>query len=82
MQVVLYTRQDCPLCDEAHDLLVQAGLRPQLRDVDQQPELIKCFGNCVPVVEINGKIRFRGRIHAGLLRRLLRGEAGKTSFLT
>lgn len=73
MDVVLYTRRGCHLCDEAHQLLTAHGLAPELIDVDADPELRERFNECVPVVEIDGKIRFRGRVDEVLLRRLLVG---------
>ena len=71
-RVTLYTRQGCHLCDDALALLREFGLEPHLVDVDASPELRKRFDTCVPVVEIDGKIRFRGRVDRVLLRRLLR----------
>ncbi len=70
-QVVLYTRNGCCLCDDALKLLQQEGIHPNVVDIDQQPELRAKFTTCVPVVEIDGKVRFRGRVNAVLLRRLL-----------
>jgi glutaredoxin len=70
-QVILYTRQGCHLCDDAHALLVRHGLRPQLVDIDADPALRARYTDCVPVVEIDGQERFRGRINEVLLRRLL-----------
>jgi glutaredoxin len=72
-KVVLYTRKGCHLCDEAHDLLIAHGLAPECIDVDDHPALRERFDECVPVVEIDGKIRFRGHIDPILLRRLLEG---------
>ena len=72
-QVILYTRQGCHLCDEAQSTLRSHGLVPQMVDVDQDDNLKARFDTCVPVVEINGKVRFRGRVDEVLLRRLLRG---------
>ena len=40
-------------------------------DVDSDPELVARFSTCVPVVEFDGKVRFRGRINEFLLRRLI-----------
>jgi glutaredoxin len=74
IKTVLYTRQGCHLCDDAQALLVQHGLRPQIVDIDADPKLRQQFNECVPVVEINGKVRFRGRINAVLLSRLLSME--------
>jgi glutaredoxin len=72
--VVLYTRQGCHLCHEAERLLGGYGLHPRLIDIDAEPELLARFDTCVPVVEINGRIRFRGRIDELLLRRLIYAE--------
>jgi glutaredoxin len=69
--VVLYTRQGCCLCNEAEVVLMRHGLRPRLVDIDASAELREQFTNCVPVVEIDGKIRFRGRVNEVLLKRLL-----------
>jgi len=72
--VILYTRVGCHLCDDARDLLEQHGLTPQLIDIDRDNKLANEYGNCVPVVEIDGRVRFRGRVNPVLLRRLLRGS--------
>jgi len=69
--VVLYTRVGCHLCDQAKALLLRHGLEPQEVDIDHNAGLREKFDHCVPVVEIDGKIRFRGRIDEVLLRRLL-----------
>lgn len=73
--VVLYTRNGCHLCNEAAALLVDHGLDPQTIDIDADPSLKEKFDVCVPVVEINGKVRFRGRVDPVLLRRLLAGRS-------
>ena len=72
MHVVIYTRNGCHLCEEAEALLVAQGIAPLLIDVDADEALRDRFNECVPVVEIDGKIRFRGRVDPVLLRRLLR----------
>lgn len=72
--VVLYTRQGCHLCDVAHQLLREHGVEPKCVDIDADASLRQRFNECVPVVEIDGKIRFRGRIEPTLLRRLLAGR--------
>jgi glutaredoxin len=73
MNVVMYTRVGCHLCEDAQRLLLDVGLTPQLVDIDGDPELVERFNECVPVVEVDGKIRFRGRIEPVLLRRLVAG---------
>jgi len=71
-EVILYTRRDCHLCEAAHELLSKHGLDPKIVDIDAYPTLQKRFDTCVPVVEIDGRIRFRGHVHPVLLRRILR----------
>src|SRR5262249_29421834 len=79
MRVVVYTRQDCHLCDEAADFLrreqARLGFQLQWIDVDEDEGLKALHGDWVPVVEINGQVRFRGRINPVLWQRLLKGQA-------
>ena len=69
--VVLFTRQKCPLCDDALVILQRYALIARVIDIDQHPSLKRKFDTCVPVVKIDGQIRFRGRINEVLLRRVL-----------
>ena len=76
-QIMFYTRSGCHLCDEARAILDQYDdYLPPTReiDIDTDRELIEQFGTSVPVVEIDGKIRFRGCIDEILLRRLIEGS--------
>lgn len=75
-RAILYTRQGCHLCEEALAVLRRHGLAPELVDIDTDPELLARYDACVPVVVIDGRERFRGRIDERLLLRLLR--AAKT----
>ncbi|PQO47801.1 glutaredoxin family protein [Blastopirellula marina] len=78
-QVVIYTRQGCHLCDDAAQLVEPLVSDITYIDIDADPALAQKFNTCVPVVEINGKIRFRGKVSPMLLKRLLQAEAGKTA---
>jgi glutaredoxin len=69
--VILYTRQGCHLCQDALAVLKRHGLDPRLIDIDADPVLRERYNECVPVVEINGKVRFRGRVNEVLLSRLV-----------
>ncbi len=71
MNVILYTRTGCHLCDVAYEVLVEHGLQPHKVDIDADTSLRKRFDTCVPVVEIDGKIRFRSQVNPVLLKRLL-----------
>lgn len=72
--LTFYTKENCPLCEEATETLEDYTpyLPPAERiDIYSDPKLIEKFGTCVPVVVLDGKIRFRGRINQVLLRRLI-----------
>jgi len=73
-KVIIYTRTGCHLCDDAIDLVRQQQVHPILIDIDADPQLREQFNVCVPVVEIEGKIRFRGKVDPVLLRRTIRAE--------
>jgi glutaredoxin len=75
MNVTLYTREGCHLCEEAHDVLLHHGLDPVMVDIDADPALRDKWNTCVPVVEFDGKVRFRGRVDVVLLRRLLTAQS-------
>lgn len=75
-RVIVYSRVNCHLCEEAKELLGEYGrYLPIVEeiDIDEDPVLRERFTTSVPVVEIDGKIRFRGRISERLLRRLIEG---------
>jgi hypothetical protein len=70
----LFTRKNCHLCDDAIAVLLGfQGTLPAIEviDIDDSRELMRQFGESVPVVEINGKIRFRGAVNSQLLQRLI-----------
>ncbi len=75
-RITLYTRTNCPLCDEAADVLTDHShwLPPAEEvDIDSDPQLAQRFDTCVPVVACDGELRFRGRVDETLLRRLIEG---------
>ncbi|MDB5385671.1 MAG: Glutaredoxin [Planctomycetaceae bacterium] len=77
-RIRVYSRAECHLCDVALELLADsqyaAYLPPvEVVDIDADPELRQRFGQLVPAVEFDGKIRFTGRIDEILLRRLIEG---------
>lgn len=71
MKVIVYTRPGCHLCDETIELLAEYGLRVSKLNIDDDPTLRARYNTCIPVVEIDGQERFRGRIERVLLERLL-----------
>src|SRR5437660_8225732 len=75
-QVVLYTRRGCHLCEKVWEQLEVArryyGFALAAVDVDSDPLLAAEHGLHVPVVAVNGKVRFRGVVNPVLLDRLFR----------
>ncbi len=67
IELVLYTRAHCPLCDEMKAVLARARVRPPFRlrevDVDGDAELVARHGRSLPVLEIAGRAAFKGRLH-------------------
>ena len=71
----LVTRAGCHLCDTAHEQLEAArqrwGFRLAVIDIDTDEGLVTQYCEWVPVVTVNGKVRFRGQVNEVLLTRLL-----------
>lgn len=75
LRFTFITRAGCHLCDDARVLIETAkdrhGFQLDIVDVDASPELVGRYGECVPVVLVNDKLRFRGRVNPVLLQRIL-----------
>jgi glutaredoxin len=74
----VYTRAQCCCCHKAIDLLKDAQKRHGFSiaeiDIDTDPDLVAKYNTEVPVVAVNGKVRFRGVVNPSLLERLLIAE--------
>ena len=62
MDIVLYTRRGCHLCEAAEDLLSQVGVHVRLVDVDAVTALRDRYGLRVPVLELDGQPIAEGRL--------------------
>ncbi len=71
-ETIVYTRNGCCLCKDAFRILAKHGFQPKFVDIDGDSRLVELYGDQIPVVVMNGKVRFRGRVNESLLRRLLR----------
>src|SRR5262249_43846560 len=82
-RVRLYTRAGCHLCDDAFATLAATqarwGFALETVDVDTDAKLVELYGESVPVVCVNDRVRFRGAVNPVLLERLLRAEAGRST---
>ncbi|MDE0186611.1 MAG: glutaredoxin family protein [Candidatus Poribacteria bacterium] len=72
----LYTKPDCPLCDDAKDLLnaVAADSQIQIEEIDITSNLglFTKYKDTIPVLEMNGKRMFEHRIDVRVLKRKLK----------
>jgi glutaredoxin len=79
----VYTRAQCCCCHKALDLLkeyqARSGFAIEEVDVDGDPDLVAKYDTEVPVVAVNGKVRFRGVVNPALLQRLLLAESRNPS---
>lgn len=81
IDVILYTRKQCALCDEAKSAISEAssryGLRVAMRevDIDRDPALRDRFTDDVPVIYINGTEAFRHRVQPEDFARFVRQPA-------
>ena len=79
--VILYTREGCHCCHEAKASLVAegagVGFDLSIVDIDQDEEAKRLYDLEVPVVSIDGRVRFRGQINVVLLRRALRAASSE-----
>jgi glutaredoxin len=76
-RLVIYTREECHLCDEAKALLTEyLEYLPEIEevDIDTDPQLQERYGTKIPVVEFDGRPHFFGHVDEHLLRRLIEGN--------
>jgi glutaredoxin len=74
MTVTLYTRAQCCCCQSAREVLegYQETHGFTLEEVDaSDPSLEALIGPTVPVIAVDGKVRFRGEVKRVLFERLL-----------
>ncbi len=74
IEVVLYTRAGCHLCDEAKQVLRDEGVEFSTVDIDSDAGLRALYNEEVPVVFIGGRKAFKYHVDRRELRkRLARG---------
>jgi 4a-hydroxytetrahydrobiopterin dehydratase len=64
IDVTLYTRRDCPLCEKAKAAMRASGAAVRISevDVDGSSTLQELYSNDVPVIFVDGKEAFRHRV--------------------
>jgi hypothetical protein len=79
MQLTLYGRKDCCLCDEmagvVAEVAAERGLAVAKVDVDDDPALARAYGDEVPVLCLGERRLVSGRVSARALRAMLTRHA-------
>lgn len=81
LRLTLYTRTNCPLCDEALDALARARkefggkLEFDVVDIEGDERLAKEYGELIPVVTCGDEVLFIGKVSIHRLKTML-GDAG------
>jgi len=74
LEIVLYGRKNCKLCDEVEESIRCLGaiypLRLQVVDIESDPALHEEFMLVIPAVEIDGEVVFRSITHVVTLSEL------------
>jgi hypothetical protein len=80
MQLTLYGRKDCCLCDDMAEVVAvvaaERGLEMVKVDVDEDPALAAAYGHEVPVLCLGSRRVVSGRVSARALRALLARQLG------
>jgi glutaredoxin len=74
VSLVLVSRQDCHLCDQALSILRELGFEPDLVDVDADPHLFALYDWRVPVILSDERVVAEGRITRDQLEKALKAS--------
>ncbi len=79
--VTIYSKPECHLCHEAKEAILRLSpfeLEIKEINIQEDPDLMRAYGEEIPVVFIGGKKAFKGRVEERRLIRLLREAASQT----
>ncbi|MCX8003023.1 MAG: glutaredoxin family protein [Anoxybacillus mongoliensis] len=71
MKVVLYSKENCCLCDEAKAILRELQVECKEIDIYKDEQLLERYHLMIPVIEIDGDMVAYGRIHKDVIRKRL-----------
>jgi 4a-hydroxytetrahydrobiopterin dehydratase len=71
MNITIYTRPNCSLCEKAKAAIRASGVHAKITeiDIDENPELRLRYTDNVPVIFVDGEEAFRHRVDVETLRR-------------
>lgn len=85
IKLQLYTKTDCPLCDEAKNSLeliaTQFPIQIEEVDITANLGLFTKYKELIPVLELDGKRLFVHRIHVKTLKRQLMWQRWRRWFI-
>jgi glutaredoxin len=74
VQVILYTRPGCHLCEEAKRAIEQAGCEEAYDlteiNIESSEQLLDEYRNDIPIIVIDGVEAFRHRLNSAEFRRI------------
>ena len=80
-KVVIYSKPECHLCDEAKAAIQAAGCEGQYTleevNIESDPELRRRYRYDIPVITLDGVEAFRHRLSPEQFREALRGARSK-----
>ena len=75
MRVEMYCKRSCDCCEKAFNVLAKYAYDYDLAitctDITDDAEKMEKYGEQIPIVFFDGKLRFKGKINEVLPRRLL-----------
>lgn len=71
MKVVVYSKENCCLCDEAKAILRELQVEWEEVDIYKNEQWLERYQLMIPVIEIDGEIVAYGRIHKDVIRKRL-----------
>ncbi len=78
-KITLYSRPNCCLCDDAEAVIRKVipryNVTFEIVDVSKDEALEQAFGPMVPVVAIDGRVLFYGKVSELRLHRILAGKS-------
>lgn len=71
MKIVVYSKENCCLCDEAKAILRELQVEWEEVDIYKNEQWLERYQLMIPVIEIDGEIVAYGRIHKDVIRKRL-----------
>ncbi len=75
IQIEVYSKKDCCLCDEAKDMILdntrEYSVELSVTDIESSPELFEEYKEKIPVIFIEGEQSFVYKVHPVTLRKKL-----------